>query len=61
MLINICAFIYLQIRMLYIFTITDLVSSKVEDKRKGSIIDPVLRLLVIMSPRLAAEHWGSSW
>lgn len=56
MVINISAFICLQIRMLCIFTITDLLSSKVEDKRKGSIIDPTLCLLVIVSPRLAAEH-----
>lgn len=56
MLINISAFICLQIRMLCIFTITDLVSSKMEDKRKESIIDPALCLLVITSPRLAAEH-----
>lgn len=56
MLINIRAFICLQRHMLCTFTITDLMSSKVEDKRKEGVIDPTLCLLVIMSPRLAAEH-----
>jgi len=56
MLMNISAFICLQLRMLCIFTITGLLSSKVGDKRKESIIDPTLCLWVIMSPRLAAEH-----
>lgn len=55
-LINIRAFICLQRHMLCTFTITDLMSSKAEDKRKEGVIDPTLCLLVIMSPRLAAEH-----
>lgn len=56
MLINIRAFICLQRHMLCTFTITHLMSSKVEDKRKEGVTDPTLCLLVIMSPRLAAVH-----
>lgn len=59
-LINISAFMCLQIRMLSIFTVTDYVSSKFEDKRKERIIDPSSCLLVIMNPRLQSIRAGCS-
>lgn len=59
-LINISAFMSLQIRMLCICTATDQVSSKFEDKRKGSIIGPTSCLLVIMNPRLQSIRAGCS-